>query len=404
MSLTRLSPVRVSVFVAFLLTGCLGSSGSTNAPLPNDPVVGPDYTVEVVVSDLQRPWAMAFLPGGGDRALVTERPGRLRMVDLETGSVSEVTGLPVIAAVGQGGLLDVALYPDYGPGQEWVYLTYAAANPDNAGQYATQVGRGRLNEQTLTLSDFQVLNIGTPYSSGTGHFGSRLAFDEQWRLYVTMGDRQNRNSAQDLGSHWGKVLRLERDGSIPADNPFVGVPGALDAIYSYGHRNPQGLVVEPATGRVWENEHGEQNGDEINIIDQPGGNYGWPLVTYATEYSNGAPIGVTPSAGDGTVHPVHYWDGTEYDDGQQGFPPSGMAFYTGNAFPLWRGNLFMGNLAHQYLGRFTIQGREVIQEERMLRGRNWRVRDVRVHPGNGYIYLLVDASPAPLVRIRPADY
>jgi aldose sugar dehydrogenase len=398
-----LSPLRMLLPGSLvLLSGCLGSSGSTDSPSPHDPA-GPDYTVELVEAGLEHPWGMAFLPGDGDRALVTERPGRLNMVDLESGAVSPVSGLPSVAAVGQGGLLDVALYPDYAPGREWVYLTYAAANPENPGQYATHVGRGRFNEQTLALVDFEVLHVGTPYASGGAHFGSRMAFDDHWRLYVTMGDRGDRNSAQDLNSHRGKILRLERDGTVPADNPFVHNPDALDAIYSYGHRNPQGLAVEPATGRIWENEHGQQNGDEINIIDQSGGNYGWPIVTYATEYGSGAPIGVVPSDNDGTVHPVYYWDGTEYDDGQEGFPPSGMAFYVGDAFPQWQGNVFMGNLAHRYLGRFTIQGRDVIHEERLLRDRNWRVRDVRVHPRNGFIYLLVDASSAPLVRIRPAE-
>lgn len=255
----------------------------------------------------------------------------------------------------------------------------------------------------MTLSDFQLLYVCTPYSGGTGHFGSRMAFGDQWRLYVSMGDRQIRQSAQDLLSNWGKILRLERDGAICADNPFVGNADALDAIYSYVHRNPQGLTVEPATGRLRGNEHGQQNGDEINIIDQPGDNYGWPIATYATEYGSVTPIGILPSDSPDTVRPVYYCDGSEYDDGQAGFPPSGMAFYTGDAFPQWQGNLFMGNLAHQYLGRFVIQGREVVQEERMLRDRNWRVRDVRVHPRNGYLYLLVDASSAPLVRIRPTD-
>jgi aldose sugar dehydrogenase len=390
--------------VSILLAGCLGSSGSTDSPPESDPAVGPDYSVEVVVAGLQNPWGMSFLPGADDMALVTERLGRLNLVDLKTGAVSEVTGLPAIAAVGQGGLLDVALYPDYGLGREWVYLTYSASHPDNTGQYVTHVGRGRLNGQTLTQEDFELLYVGTPYSSGTRHFGSRMAFDDQWRLYVTMGDRGDRHAAQDLSSHWGKILRLERDGTVPADNPFVGEPDAEPAIYTYGHRNPQGLAVEPATGRLWENEHGEQNGDEINIIDQPGGNYGWPIATYANEYgSGGEPIGILPSESADTVHPVHYWDGTEYDDGQDGFPPSGMAFYTNDAFPQWQGNLFMGNLAHRYLGRFTVQGNEVIHEERMLRDRNWRVRDVRVHPQRGHIYLLVDAADAPLVRIRPVE-
>jgi aldose sugar dehydrogenase len=397
-----MSDVFVALFGAvLLLMGCLGSSGtSDSAP---DETMGPGYSVERVVEALENPWSLAFLPGEAYRALVTERPGRLNLVDLYSGAVYRLSGVPAVVAVGgQGGLLDVALYPDYGPGQEWVYLSYAAANPVNPAEYATHVGRGRLDEQTLTLREFEVLHVATPYSANTAHFGSRLVFDSNWRLYVTSGDRRDRDSAQDLASHWGKILRLEGDGAIPADNPFVGQSGALDVIYTYGHRNPQGLTIEPATGRVWQNEHGERNGDEINIIDQPGGNYGWPVATCATEYSSGEPIGDLPSERRDTVPPVFCWDGTEYDDGQEGFPPSGMAFYEGNAFPQWQGNLFMGNLAHRYLGRFTVRGSEIIDEERMLRDRNWRVRDVRVHPDSGFIYLLVDAASGPLVRIRPA--
>ena len=336
-----MSAVFVVLFGAvLLLTGCLGSSGTSDSP--PDETMGPDYAVELVVEALENPWSLVFLPGEGYRALVTERPGRLNLVDLDSGVLSRLSGVPAVAAVGQGGLLDVALHPDYGLGQEWIYLSYSASNPANPAEYATHVGRGRLDEQTRTLSEFEVLHVATPYSSNTGHFGSRLLFDSNWRLYVTSGDRRDRDSAQDLASHWGKILRLERDGAIPADNPFVGQSGALDAIYTYGHRNPQGLTVEPGTGRVWQNEHGERNGDEINIIDQPGGNYGWPVATCATEYGSGEPIGELPSERPDTVPPVFCWDGTEYDDGQEGFPPSGMVFYQGNAFPAVAGQSVHG--------------------------------------------------------------
>lgn len=392
----------LAAFAVTLLWGCGGGSSDSSYSSLQDEPAGPLFDVELVVDALENPWALTFLAGEGYQALVTERPGRLNLVDLETGSVSPVSGVPSVAAVGQGGLLDVALHPNYGPGEEWVYLSYSAANPENPTEYATHVGRGRLDEQTLTLREFEVLHVATPYSANTGHFGSRMVFDSNWRLYVTSGDRRNRGSAQDLASHWGTILRLERDGTIPEDNPFVGQPGALDAVYTYGHRNPQGLAIEPATGRVWQNEHGERNGDEINIIDQPGGNYGWPVATCGTEYGSAEPIGELPSERTDTVPPVFCWDGTEYEDGQEGFPPSGMAFYQGNAFPQWQGNLFMGNLAHRYLGRFTVRGSEIIDEERMLRERDWRVRDVRVHPDSGFIYLLVDSVSGPLVRIRPA--
>lgn len=361
------------------------------------------YQVEIVREGLEHPWGMAFLPSvKGDRVLVTERPGRLKIIDLDTGDEFAVSGVPKVAAVGQGGLLDVALYPDFGPGREWVYLTYAAEQ-GNSGEYATHVGRGRLVENEYELVDFEVLHVATPFAAANAHFGSRMVFDAHRKLYVTVGDRRDRYSAQDLGSHWGKTLRLRADGFIPDDNPFIDDREALDAIYTYGHRNAQGMTVEPATGLIWQNEHGQLNGDEINIIDRPGANYGWPVATYGREYDTGEPIGVLPPERDDTVDPVYYWDGTEYDDGQEGFPPSGMAFYDGEAFPRWQGDLFMGNLAHRYLGRFEVRGREVLAEHRMLRERNWRVRDVRVHPATGHIYLLVDAPDAPLVRLRPAE-
>ena len=367
-----------------------------------------DMEVETVAAGLERPWGMAFLPGEDDRMLVTERPGRLQLVDRQSGATTEVGGVPEVAAVGQGGLLDVALYPDYGPGQEWVYLSWAGANPEGPG-YATHVGRGRLDATDPRLMDFEVLHVATPFSTDTGHFGSRLVFDDNWHLYVTVGDRRERDAAQELDSHWGKTLRLERDGTTPADNAFVNDPDALDAIYTYGHRNAQGMAVDPATGQLWQNEHGERDGDEINLVDRPGGNYGWPIATCSREYGSGEPIGDLPHENPDTVDPVLCWDGSEYDD-QRGFPPSGMAFYDGEDFGQWdtlpgwqRGDLLMGNLAHRYFGRFSRHGQEITGEDRLLRGRDWRIRDVAVHPATGHVYLLVDADDAPLVRLRPAS-
>ena len=394
-----------------MVAGCGGSSSSADRDVAEDngPPVENGTAVEAVADGLEHPWGMAFLPGDENLLLVTERPGRLQLVDRQTGEMTEVDGVPEVAAVGQGGLLDVALYPDFGPGQEWVYLSWAGANEDGT-EYATHVGRGRLVGDTAPrLEDFEVLHVATPFSSSTGHFGSRLVFDDDWHLYVTVGDRRERDAAQDLESHWGKTLRLNRDGSIPADNPFADDPDVLDAIYTYGHRNAQGMAVDPATGLIWQNEHGQKNGDEINIIDQPGGNYGWPIATCSREYDSGEPIGDLPHENPGTVDPVFCWDGSEYDDGQEGFPPSGMAFYDGENFDQWgtlpdweRGDLLMGNLAHQYLGRFSRLGREVTDEARLLRDEGWRVRDVAVEPATGHVYLLVDADDAPLVRLRAA--
>ena len=381
-----------------LIVACGGSNEEPGAPEP-----GSGYQIDTIVSEFQHPWGMAFLPfSDRDWLLVTERVGRVSLVDLDSGTVTPLAGVPEVVAQGQGGMLDVALYPDFGSQQEWVYLSYAARG-EEPNTSALHVGRGRLDLDRMSLLDFEVLFVATPFSSSTVHFGSRLAFASDWRLYITSGDRGVRDSAQDLGSYWGKVIRLERDGSIPADNPFVEQADALDGIFSYGHRNPQGLAVQPETGLLWQHEHGERNGDEINIIDVPGGNYGWPIATHAAEYGTGIPVGVLPEQRPDTVPPVYFWDDTPYSDGQQGFPPSGMAFYFGDAFPAWRGQLLMGNLAYRYLGRFEIQGRTVSAETRMLQGKGGRVRDVAVHPRTGEIYVLVDAAPGPLLRLSPEE-
>lgn len=360
-----------------------------------------DFQVETIRDGLNHPWALAWLPSDQNRLLVTERPGALWQVALDSGEAAEIGGVPDVAATGQGGLLDVELHPEFADGERWVYLTYSAAESRNSGQYATHVGRGWLDQDLNELTDFEVLLIAEPFHNSNGHFGSRMTFHDGY-LFISTGDRRQRDSAQDLQSHWGKTLRLNPDGSIPEDNPFVEDPDALDAIYTYGHRNVQGMAVEPSTGLLWQNEHGQQNGDEINIIDQPGGNYGWPIATYGVEYGSGQPIEALPEEREDTINPVYFWTGDEYDDGQQGFPPSGMAFYQGDAFPDWEGQMLMGNLAHQYLGRFELDGREVLREHRMLRGNGWRVRDVLVHPRNGEVFLIADADNAPLIRLVPA--
>ncbi|MCH8506823.1 MAG: PQQ-dependent sugar dehydrogenase, partial [Ectothiorhodospiraceae bacterium] len=221
-----------------VLGGCFSDGDSVDDP--GEPV---GVAIEEVVDGLEHPWGLAFLPDNPELALVTERPGRLSLVNLDNGTVDEISGLPDIAAVGQGGLLDVVLHPDY-PNHPWVYLTYSAEGP---GGYATHVGRGQLDVESLRLQGFEELHVATPFTSNSGHFGSRMIFDADWRLYVTVGDRRQRDSAQDLTSHHGKTLRLEADGSIPADNPFVDDPAAEAAIYSYGHRNAQGMAVNPAT-------------------------------------------------------------------------------------------------------------------------------------------------------------
>ena len=356
------------------------------------------YDVETVAEGFDNAWGMAFLPDGG--LLVSERPGRLKLVDRESGEVQEIAGLPDIHAQGQGGLLDIALYPDFEE-ENWLYMAWAGTNDE--GRSSTFIGRARLDVDALELSDLEELFIAEPFDdAGRGHYGSRLAFDGDNRLYFSVGDRQSKDFgpehyAQDLSGDLGKIHRIEADGSVPADNPFVDVEEARDTIWSYGHRNPQGLAFDPETGELWENEHGENNGDEINII-QGGGNFGWPIATWGVDYRTGERFAPTPPEVADTVDPVYWWE----PDHPEGFPPSGLTFYEGDAFADWQGNMFMGNLRHQYLGRFSINGTEVEMEERLLNGRGWRIRDVAVGPDNGYLYVLIDDTDAPLVRLVPA--
>lgn len=339
-----------------------------------------DFELEVVTADLARPWGLAFLPDG--RALITERGGRLWLVDLDSGKLRRIDGLPQITVGGQGGLLDVALHPQFADNR-WVYLSYVA--PLDAGS-STHVGRGRLEGERL--EEFQVLFSAEPHASQAKHFGSRLAFDRDGYLFISLGDRGERERAQDLGDHNGSLIRLNDDGSIPADNPFVGRPGAQPAIYSYGHRNIQGLTVHPQEGRVYLVEHGPRGGDELNR-PEPGRNYGWPLITYGREY-HGPAIG--PSEKPGLEQPLHHWTPS--------IAPSGMVFYTGAAFPAWRDNLFVGALALTHLNRLTLQDGKVVAEERLLDEAGLRIRDVAQGP-DGLLYLLVDEAEAPLLRLRP---
>jgi aldose sugar dehydrogenase len=357
------------------------------------------FEIETVAEGFDRPWGMTFLPGDG-RLLVTERPGHLKLVDRETGDVEQIFGVPDVDARGQGGLLDVEVHPAF-QDQPWVYLTWAGN--DDQGLTATYVGRGLLDIESRALTDFEVLHVAGPHVDSTGHYGSRIVFDADNRFYVTVGDRQSKDFgpdhySQDTTNYLGTTLRFEADGSIPADNPFVDDPDVRDAIYSYGHRNVQGMAIHPETGELWQNEHGENNGDEINVI-RAGGNYGWPIATYAVHYRTGQRFADLPPDNPDTVDPVYFWEA----DHPEGFPPSGFAFYDGDAFPEWRGNAFMGNLAHQFLGRFTIDGHDVEKVERLLDGRGWRIRDVAVGPDNGYLYVLIDDSNVPLVRLRPSD-
>lgn len=339
------------------------------------------HRVRILVEGLDHPWALAFLPDGG--ILVTERSGRLLRIDVDGGRRRALDGVPAVAARGQGGLLDIALHPEFAR-TRWVYLSYATAT---ASGLTTAVGRGRLEDTRLAA--FEELFRARPPAGADQHFGSRLLFDRGGYLWVTVGDRRQRDWAQRLDTHAGKVLRLTADGGVPPDNPFVGRAGALPEIYSYGHRNPQGLALHPETGRVWLHEHGPRGGDEINPI-AAGANYGWPLVTFGREY-HGPAIGVEPPQ-PGFVSPLHHWTPS--------IAPSGMAFYSGEAFPEWRGDLFVGALVHRHLQRLRFRGGELVAQEKLLADRGWRVRDVRVGP-DGYLYLLTDAAAGVLARLEP---
>jgi glucose/arabinose dehydrogenase len=337
-----------------------------------------------VATGLEHPWGVELLPDG--RFLVTERPGRLRLVGRD-GRLSEpLTGVPEVYASGQGGLLDVALSPSFAQ-DRLVYLSLAERGAGGAG---TAVARGRLGERGL--EEVQVVWRQQPkVQGGSNHWGSRLVFRPDGTLFVTLGDRfGHRERAQDLGTTIGKVVRINGDGSIPRDNPFVGRPGALPEIWSYGHRNIQGAALDPR-GQLWTIEHGARGGDELNN-PQPGKNYGWPVITYGMDYS-GARIGVGTERA-GMEQPVYYWDPV--------IAPSGATFYSGAAFADWKGDLLVGSLRPGLLVRLRIADGRVVQEERYLAELGERIRDVREGP-DGAIYLLTDSSRGRLIRVEPAS-
>ena len=347
--------------------------------------------VSQLVAGLEHPWSMAFLPER-QGLLVTERPGRLRLVDLQGGLSEPIGGVPAVYARGQGGLLDVALSPEFAQ-DRLVYLTYAEAGD---GEYAgTAVGRARLSLDKRTLEGFEVIFRQLPKLSSGAHFGSRLVFDRDGYLFVALGENNQRSSAQDLDKLQGKVVRLHPDGKVPADNPFVGQPGVRAEIWSYGHRNQQGAALNPRTGQLWTHEHGPRGGDEINI-PQAGKNYGWPLATHGLNYSFLAIPEAQGKAVAGT-EPAHYvWEKSP--------AISGMAFYDGERFPAWRDSLFIGALAGQALIRLELRGDQVVHEERLLEQLDARIRDVRQGP-DGYLYVLTDAANGQLLRLglRPQE-
>ncbi len=343
--------------------------------------------LEAVAERLENPWGLAFLPGG--RMLVTERPGRVRLVGPGRQMSPPLPGVPDVIAQGQGGLLDVAIAPDFARSRA-VFLAYAEAGEGGAGEggAGTAVARAVLEGERLVGA--RVIYRQVPKVRGAQHFGARLVFARDGTLFVLQGDRYAyRDQAQDLGSLIGKIVRIATDGSVPADNPFIGRAGVRPEIWSYGHRNIQGAALDPATGLLWITEHGARGGDEVNQ-PQAGRNYGWPVITYGVDYS-GARIG-QGTARDGMEQPVHYWDPS--------IAPSGLAFYAGDAFPAWRGHILVGALRGQHLARLEMRGGRVVAEHRYLEDLGERIRDVRVG-ADGVVYLLTDSAQGRVLRLVP---
>lgn len=351
-----------------------------------------DYRVVPVAEGLERPWSIAFLPGGD--MLVTERPGRLRIVRHGALLPDAVPGVPEVFARGQGGLLDVVPHPDFASNR-LLYLSFSKPYPDSGAGATTAVVRGRFENDRFT----DVEQLFEAVARGGGHYGSRLVFDGNGYLFITAGDRQvpsrgdlEAHPAQDLSNHHGTINRIHDDGRIPTDNPFVDREGARPEIWSYGHRNPQGLVIHPETGDIWATEHGPQGGDELNLI-RPGINYGWPVIGYGVNYRTGSVIHIGTHRED-MESPIHFW--------VPSIATSGLLLYTGDRFPQWRGNLFVGGLAGQQLARLTMDGQRVVIEETLVHGMG-RIRDVRQGP-DGYIYLAIDdrqGGLTPVVRLEP---
>ncbi len=340
-----------------------------------------ELEVKLVASGLRFPWGMAFMPDGN--LLVTERVGQLRVITPD-GRVSEpVKGVPAVFSQQQGGLLDVALDPEFSKNR-LIYLSYAELEGGKAG---TAVAKAELKDGNL--ENLQVIFRQFPKTQGAVHFGSRLAFAPDGNLFITLGDRgDHMDEAQRLGTHIGKIIRIRSDGSVPTDNPFVNDPKAKPEIWSYGHRSVQGAAIHPKTGQLWIHEHGPKGGDEINI-PQPGKNYGWPQASYGVHY-NGTPI-KDEHTGQGFEEPIHHWTPS--------IAPSGMVFYTGNLFPGWRGNLLVGALAGKHVSRLSTDGKRILGEEQLLI-QSARFRDVEQGP-DGALYLLTDEENGRLLKVTP---
>lgn len=360
---------------------------------------GQSFKVDRVIQGLEFPWALDFLPDG--RMIVTERPGRLRILSRDGGLGEPLTGLPRIEVEGQGGLLDVELHPDF-KRTRLVYLSYSEPGPvcslsilaylmSRCRGNSTAVARGVLSADEKSLENVETIFSQAPKVRSFAHFGSRVVLDGKGHLFVTLGDRSEPRffvQVQDMSSHLGKLVRLNEDGTVPSDNPYIGQDGVRPEIWSFGHRNPQAAALHPETGALWEIEHGPKGGDEINII-APRNNYGWPLVSFGTDYK-GSPVGTGETKGEGLTAPIYHWTPS--------IAPSGMMFYTGTMFPEWQGNLFVGALAGTSLIRLRLEGDKVADEERLLTNLGERIRDVAQGP-DGAIYLITDSDDGAVLRL-----
>ncbi|WP_228852159.1 PQQ-dependent sugar dehydrogenase [Aegicerativicinus sediminis] len=374
------------VLSALLFLNCGESTSSEDSvdtqpevAVAEEPTKPLKVTYEKVVSDLQIPWGFVFLPDNS--MLITEKDGRL--IHFKDGQKTEVSGVPEVYQRGQGGLLDIYLHPNFNT-NKLLYITYSSSEGEGEGGN-TALMQAKFNNNALT--EQKVLYKATPNTTKGQHFGSRIVFDKDGYLYFTIGERGNRDeNPQDITRDGGKVYRLMEDGTIPTDNPFYNDANAKKAIYSYGHRNPQGMVVNPTTGKVWVHEHGPQGGDEINIV-KPGANYGWPVITYGINY-NGTKI-TDQTSKEGMEQPIHYW--------VPSIAPSGMVFITSDKYPGWKGDLLVGSLKFQYVAHCKIEGDKVVSEEKLL-DLIGRVRSIEQGP-DGYIY--VGVENVGIVKIVP---
>lgn len=373
----------LATFASVLIGAGMPALAATSQQLKSE-----QGTLEVtpIAKGLDHPWALAFLPDQ-QGMLVTERPGNLRLVTADGKLSAPISGVPKVWAKSQGGLLDVVLSPDFAQDRT-VYLSYAEGGGEG-GKAGTAVGRGQLSQDLTQLNNFKVILRQEPKLSTGNHFGSRLVFDRDGYLFVSLGENNDRPTAQDLDKLQGKIVRIYPDGKVPDDNPFVGQAGVRPEIWSYGQRNPQGMALNPWTGVLWENEHGPKGGDELNIIER-GKNYGWPLATHGINYSGLAIPEAKGKKAEGTIAPHHVW---EKSPGL-----SGMAFYDGDRFKPWQHNVFIGALATQELIRLQFDGDRVVHEERLMGELNQRIRDVRQGP-DGYLYVLTDDSDGVLYRV-----